>query len=183
MRELSLHILDIVENGLDAGASLVRVTIEEDHQGNWLRIRIADNGRGMPEDTLKQVLDPFFTTRKTRRVGLGFPLLEQAAKRCEGEFRIESEPGRGTEVLATFRLNHIDLAPLGDMAGTLKTLIMSHPEVDFVYTHAVHGDTFELDTRDIRHELEDVPINHPEVLGHIGKVIDDSLKELKSHTP
>jgi len=137
----------------------------------------------MPEETLKQVLDPFFTTRKTRRVGLGFPLLEQAAKRCEGEFRIDSEPGRGTEVLATFRLNHIDLAPLGNMAGTLKGLIMSHPEVDFVYTHAVNGDTFELDTRAIRHELEGVPINHPEVLGHIDKMIDESLKELRSHTP
>ncbi len=183
MRELSLHILDIVENGLDAGAGLVRITVEEDRQGNWLRIRIADNGRGMPEETLKQVLDPFFTTRKTRRVGLGFPLLEQATRRCEGEFMIDSKPGQGTEVLATFRLNHIDLAPLGDMAGTLKGLIMSHPEVDFVYTHTVRGNTFELDTRDIRRELEDVPINHPEVLRHIGEMMDEALSELSRHNP
>ena len=183
MRELSLHILDIMENGLDAGADLVRLAIEEDRQGNRLRIRIADNGRGMSEETLKQVLDPFFTTRTTRRVGLGFPLLEQAAKRCEGEFRIDSEPGQGTEVLAAFRLDHIDLAPLGDIAGTLKGLIMTHPKVDFVYTHAVSEKTFELDTREIKRELEDVPINHPEVIMHIGKMIDDSLKALNSHTP
>jgi len=183
LRELSLHILDIVENSLDAGAALVQINIEEDHQGDWLRIRIADNGRGMPEEMLKQVLDPFFTTRKTRRVGLGFPLLEQATKRCEGEFRVDSEPGQGTEVLATFRLNHIDLAPMGDIAGTLKGLMMSHPEVDFVYTHAVGGNTFELDTRDIKQELEGVPINHPEVIKHIGEMIDDSIRELSNQNP
>ena len=180
MRELSLHILDIIENGIGAGAELIRLTISEDRRNNLLRITITDNGRGIPAKVLDKVTDPFFTTRTTRRVGLGLSLFREASRRCDGEFRITSGEGKGTEVYATFRRDHIDLAPMGDMPGTMTTLIMGSPQVDFVYTHEVDGKTFHLDTRDIKDELDGVPIQDPQVLKHISAMIRESLAELKN---
>ena len=178
MRELSLHIMDIVENGVAAGASLIGLSLQEDSSENWLRITITDNGRGMNDEVLKKALDPFFTTRTTRRVGLGLSLIREASKRCDGEFHIQSREGKGTEVTVSFRLDHIDLAPLGDMASSLTSLIMGNSTVDFVYTHSVDGKVFELDTRQIKEELDEVPINHPEVIKYLGSTIRDSLSDM-----
>lgn len=178
MRELSLHIMDIIENGVTAGASLIRLTIEEDRAQNWLRITIADNGRGMNGEMLKRALDPFFTTRTTRRVGLGLSLLREASKRCDGDFQIQSKEEEGTEVHVSFRLDHIDLAPMGDMAGSLTSLIMGNSDVDFVYTHDVDGEMFELDTRQIKADLDGVPIDHPEVIQYLKSTIRDSLSAM-----
>jgi anti-sigma regulatory factor (Ser/Thr protein kinase) len=178
LHELSLHILDIAENGVEAGADLIRLSIMEDRKNNWLRMTIADNGCGISDKMLKTVTDPFFTTKKTRRVGLGFSLLSEASKRCGGKFNIKSEEGERTQVSVSFRLDHIDLAPMGDITGTITSLIMGNPEVDFVYIHKIDGKTFNMDTRDIRNELVGVPIYNPQVLKHIATSIQESMKEL-----
>ncbi|HOP46732.1 MAG TPA: ATP-binding protein [Desulfobacteraceae bacterium] len=150
MRELSLHILDIIENGIRAGANLITITIVEDHKNNKLKISIADNGHGIPSDMLEKVTDPFYTTKSVRRVGLGLSLFREASRRCEGEFKITSRVGVGTETCATFRIDHIDLAPMGDLESTLSSLIIGNPGVDFIYDHEIDGERVILDTRDIK---------------------------------
>lgn len=179
MREISLHVMDVAENGIGAGATLVEVAVQEDRRANRLTVTIRDNGRGIPADVLDKVTDPFYTTRTTRRVGLGLSLFREASRRCEGEFGIRSKEGEGTEVVASFRLDHIDLAPLGDMAGSLTGLIMGNPGVDFVYTHGVDGGEFRLDTRDVKRELDGVEITRPEVVAFLGDMIRESLAEIR----
>jgi hypothetical protein len=168
--------MDLAENGITAGADLITIKLSERKSKDLLEITVADNGRGIPQDLLEKVIDPFFTTRTTRRVGLGLSLFKDAAARCEGEFRVSSEEGKGTEVFASFKLGHIDLAPMGDIAGSITCLIMGNPGVDFLYVHEVDGEKFNLDTREIRRELDGVPINNPEVIKYMCDVINDSLK-------
>jgi hypothetical protein len=170
--------MDIVENGLAAGGSLIEIGVVEDSGANRLEIRVCDNGRGIPADLVGEVTSPFYTTRTTRTVGLGLSLLREAAKRCNGGFLVQSQPGKGTEVRASFERNHIDRAPMGDVAGSLTGLIMGNPEVDFIYRHEIDGRVFSLDTREIRKELEDVPINHPRVLVQLAEMIRESIAEM-----
>lgn len=176
---MSLHIMDIAENGISAGARLIDIAVTEDIKGNRLKVGIKDNGRGIPADLLEHVADPFYTTRTTRRVGLGLSLFREASKRCEGDFKITSREGEGTEIEATFRLDHIDLAPLGNMVGTLTSLIVGNPDVDFVYTHEVNGKEFRLDTREVKKELEGAEITHPKVIRFLGDLIRESLAEIR----
>jgi hypothetical protein len=178
LRELALHIMDLIENGLNAGATLIELMVNEDRSANRLTITIRDNGHGITEKLVNEVMSPFFTTRTTRRVGLGLSLFREASRRCEGSFELKSEEGKGTEVSATFRRNHIDLAPLGDMGSTLSCLIMGNPGVDFLYLHRVDDRTFALDTRQVKVELEGVDINEPEVVQYIGALVNESLLEL-----
>jgi len=163
MRELSLHILDVLENALEAGATEVDLEIDEDLLADRLTITVRDNGRGMDAQTARRALDPFFTTRTTRHVGLGLPLFAAAARRCQGDLGLDSSPGRGTVVTATFRHSHLDRAPLGDIAGTLLAFLLSERSagLHFVYHHRVNGRSFDLDTAAIRAELEDIPLSHP----------------------
>ncbi|MGD9056091.1 MAG: ATP-binding protein [Desulfobacterales bacterium] len=181
MRELSLHILDVVENGITAGGNCIWIQVEEDHQTDQLKIVIRDNGRGMPIEKLQNINDPFVTSRTTRRVGLGLSLLAAAAERCEGTMRVDTEPGKGTEVEATFQHSHIDRAPLGDMAATVTTLIIGNPGIDFVYSHRIDGEEFSLDTREIRAEMEDLSLSDPIVIHHLAESIRSSLKKLTSN--
>jgi hypothetical protein len=180
VRELSLHILDVVENGVTAGASCICIRVEESIAADLLRISVHDNGRGMPDAKIKRIEDPFVTTRTTRRVGLGLALLAAAARRCEGDITVRTAPARGTEVTATFRRSHIDRAPLGDLAATLAMLIMGNPQVDFVYAHRLDDKEFTFDTRDIKAELEGVDLSDPVVVAHLTESIRRSLKELAS---
>ncbi|MEW5723640.1 MAG: ATP-binding protein, partial [Thermodesulfobacteriota bacterium] len=138
-----------------------------------LRLSIRDNGRGIPPEDVPRVSDPFYTSRLTRKVGLGLPLLRQSAEHCEGCFRLASELGKGTLVEAEFRLSHWDRAPLGDMTGTLMSLIVGRPEVDFVYRQKAGGEEFVVDTREIKEALDGLPLSHPEVIGFLR----DSLRE------
>ncbi len=154
MEDLSLHILDIVENSIGAKASRIEIKVMEDIRKDLLTIEIKDNGQGIDEATIKKVLDPFFTTRTTRRVGLGLPLLSQAARESGGNIEIESEVGRGTRVKATFGYSHIDRKPLGDMETTLTALIAGNPEIDFIYEHKKDGSEYRLDTAEIRAEIK-----------------------------
>ncbi len=178
MRELSLHILDALQNSLEAGATLVELVIEEDLVADRLTITIRDNGQGMTEAQLAHVTDPFFTTRKTRKVGLGVPLFKAAAERCNGELNLASQVGVGTTLTATFQYSHLDRAPLGDMTGTLMAVILGGAgEVGYVHrvTRGKQGDgetrkqvdketsEFALDTAEIKTELGDVPLTHPDV--------------------
>jgi len=148
MKELSLHILDIAQNATQAGASLLEITICE--EGGLLTLEITDNGRGMDEELLASATDPFTTTRSTRNVGLGLPLLRLAAEQTGGWMTITSKPGRGTKVAAIFHLDHVDCAPLGDMSETLLALITGNPDMDLVYIHEHDGQREELDTRENR---------------------------------
>lgn len=179
MREMSLHIMDVAENGIGAGASLVEISVREDRKANRLSVTIRDNGRGIPADLLDKVTDPFYTTRTTRRVGLGLSLFREASRRCDGEFAIKSREGEGTEISASFRLDHIDLAPMGDMVGSMTGLIVGNPQVDFIYTHEVDGKVFRLDTREVRQELEGMEITHPKVVRFLGDLIRESLDEIR----
>ncbi|MGD9034855.1 MAG: ATP-binding protein [Desulfobacteraceae bacterium] len=171
MEDLSLHILDIAENATAAGAKLVEIIIVQDTEKDRLQILIRDNGRGMDRDMLEKAGDPFFTTRTTRRVGLGLSLLQQAAREADGEFFITSKPGQGTEVRATFQVSHIDRKPLGDMGSTLVSLILGNPDADFVYASNFDGEETTLDTRMIKAELDDTTtVSDPAVLNLIKNI-------------
>ena len=135
MEDISLHILDVAENALNAGASRIEVRIVEESKEDLMKIEIKDNGCGMDEQMVSQVLDPFYTTKAGKRVGLGLPLLAQAAKEAGGNMEIQSRPDKGTMICATFQLSHPDLKPLGDMLETLATLTCAHPGVEFIFEH------------------------------------------------
>lgn len=180
MREIALHILDIAENSIAAGADLINILVDEARKKNILNIEIKDNGRGIPAKMFNNVTDPFATTRTTRRVGMGLSLLKAAALRCDGSFNIESSPGKGTKVNAGFRFDHIDRAPLGNMADSLMVLIAGHPDTDFIYTHIIDENDFVLDTLEIKKELEDIPITDPSIIFQLTGLIKKNLKALES---
>lgn len=169
MQDLSLHILDIVENSVDAGAKNIALSIREDREKDLLWVEVVDDGRGMSEAALNKATDPFWTTRQTRRVGLGLSLLEQAAKVAGGGLRIESQLGGGTTVKAWFQHSHIDRKPLGNVAESLLTLIVANPDVDFVYVRQDGGSEVLLDTKEIKAQLGSVRIGSPEGIGLLRK--------------
>ena len=178
MRELSLHILDGLENSLEAGATFIELIIEENLAADWLTITIRDNGRGMSEAQRARIFDPFFTTRSTRHVGLGLPLFKAAAERCQGSLTVASQSGKGTTLQATFQHSHIDRAPLGDVVGTLLAIILSG-SCDVRYVHRVDGQEFEFCTVDIRTELGDIPLTHPAVRKWLRGFIAEGEEELR----
>lgn len=143
MEDLSLHILDIAENAVAAGATCVLIAVNENERRDALTIRVADNGRGMPAADKARALDPFFTTGP-KRTGLGLPLLAQTAELCGGRLTLTSEPGRGTTVVARLPFFHVDRPPLTRMAETMMTLCFGHPEVDFRYAHTRNGCRFSV---------------------------------------
>lgn len=181
MKDLSLHILDICENSMTAGASLIEIRINEDTKQNLLTLKIVDDGKGMEEKIVEKVTNPFYTTRTTRRVGLGFPLLEQSAKDAGGSINIQSKPGFGTSVTATFIYDHMDRKPIGDVPETIITLLASgRLDIDFLYEHCKNGSKFLFDTRDIKRVLQDVPINNPEILNFMHAQITEGLREIQA---
>jgi hypothetical protein len=179
MLTLADHILDITENSVRAGAKLIEISIDEDSHNDLLTIEIKDNGHGMSRDVLQKVLDPFYTTKTVRRVGLGLPLLKDAAERSGGTFHLESQENSGTTVKTTFGLRHLDRQPLGAIINIIIILIISNSEVDFFYKHRHNDRRFGIDTREIRKEIEDVPINHPEIIKYIRGVIEEGLREIE----
>lgn len=179
MKELSLHILDIAKNSVKAKASVIEIDVTEDIEKNLLTIEIRDNGCGMSEEFLKTVKDPFSTTRTTRKVGMGISLFEAAAIQCGGKLDITSEVGVGTTLTVTFEYDNIDRAPIGDMAGTMQTLISGSPTIDFIYRHIKNTKEFVLDTRELKQVLGDVPLDTPDVLLWIDGYVNEGLCELK----
>lgn len=185
MRELALHILDMVENALQADAHRVDLTIMEDLDADRLTITVQDDGRGMDAETVEKVRDPFYTTRSTRHVGLGIPLLAAATERCKGELAIQSRPGQGTTVTATFQHSHIDRAPLGDLPSTLMAVLLHEQQCDLRYTHRiVDGSSeriFELDSLQIKQELGDVPLSYPPIRRWLGEFVAQEEQRLKEN--
>jgi anti-sigma regulatory factor (Ser/Thr protein kinase) len=182
--ELSLHLLDIVRNAVEAGASRVAVTITEDTAADRLTLEVGDDGRGMTPELARRVVDPFTTSRATRHVGLGLPLLAQAARQCAGDLKVESEPGRGTTVRATFQWSHWDRAPLGDVPGALLAVLLSGDQgrtIDLAYTHRVDGREFRFDTAEVRAEIGEVPLTHPGIREWILEALREGEAELQEN--
>ena len=174
MKELSLNILDITENSVKAKATLTQILLTE--TADTLTIQIVDDGCGMSEETVKSVIDPFYTTRTTRKVGLGITLLKLSAEQTGGSIDIKSRQGdtdHGTTVTARFFKNHLDFTPLGDVVSTIVTLIQGHPDTDFLFSHKCESKEVSLDTRELRAVLEGVPLDTYEVI----KWIEENLKE------
>ena len=185
MRELALHILDIVENAIEANAHHIDLSVVENLDENRLTITVQDDGQGMDAEMVKRVRDPFFTTRSTRHVGLGIPLLAAAAERCDGELSIQSRPGKGTMITATFRHSHIDRAPLGDMTSTLMCILLRGERFVLRYSHRIldgtSEQTFELDSGQLLQELGDVPLSHPAVRRWLSEYIAQGEQGLKEN--
>jgi len=179
MREISLNVLDIAQNSVVADAGLIEISVEQDIENDRLTVFIGDDGRGMTSEQLEQVRDPFYTTRATRKVGLGVSFFRMAAELSGGGLDIDSEPGVGTKLKAVFGLSHIDRMPLGDMCSTIVTLIQGNPEINFVYRYSMDGREFSLDTRELREVLEDVPLNTPDVLQWISENITQGIGEVE----
>lgn len=177
MQELSLNVLDIAQNSVRAGASLIEITVDEQPAADTLTITVRDDGCGMTPEQVRRVTDPFFTTRTTRKVGLGVPFFKLAAESTGGHFHIESEPGVGTTVTAVFGLSHIDRMPLGDITSTIHNLIVYHPDTDFIYIYRYDGAEFTLDTREMREILGGIPLNAPEVAGYILEYLTENKQE------
>jgi signal transduction histidine kinase len=159
MEDLSLHILDIAENSVAAKADKIEIRITEDKKKDLLSIEVQDNGVGMDKETLEKAVDPFYTSKTVRRFGFGLSLLSEAAKAANGHLSVKSQKGKGTRLKAVFQLSHIDRQPLGDMAQTIITLIIGNPEIDFIFKHKRNGHTLCLDTREIKAQLKETPIN------------------------
>lgn len=182
MKELSLNILDVAENSVKAGASLTQILLTE--QDGMLKLEIVDDGCGMSEDVVRSVVDPFYTTRTTRKVGMGIPLLKLACEQTGGSLGIvsttqEADPvAHGTHVTATFDMNHIDFTPLGDVSASILTLIQGHPDTDFLFRHIMDDRVVELDTRELRKVLEDVPLNSYDVMQWIEGNLQEQYGEL-----
>lgn len=178
MRELSLNILDIAQNSIAAGASLIKIDVAENTASKELTITVSDNGCGMTEEQLNSVLDPFFTTRTTRKVGMGIPLFKLAAEQTGGSLKIESEKGKGTKTSAVFKTDSIDFTPLGDVTSTITILISMNTDRDFIYTRRLDGESFELSTVQLKEILEGVPLSEPEVVQWMKDYINEQTNIL-----
>ena len=176
MEDLSLHILDIVENSVAARADKIEIRISEDKKKDLLSVEVIDNGIGMDKITVKKALDPFYTSRTVRRFGLGLPLLSEAAKAANGHLSIKSKKGEGTKIKAEFQYSHIDRKPLGDIGQTILTLVIGNPEIDLIYVRKKNSQKYSLDTKKIKAQLKDRSINSPDGI----RMIKEHLKKIQN---
>ena len=183
MQELSLNVLDIAQNSIRAGASLITITVAERRTDAFLEISIADNGCGMSQEQVEQVMDPFFTTRTTRKVGLGVPFFKMSAEATGGDFSIVSELGAGTTTTARYHTDHLDMLPIGNMNATILSLITMNPSLDFVYTRSLDEKTYVLDTRELKEVLEGVPLDTPDVVLYLKEALEEGTAALLNGTP
>ena len=175
MRELSLHLLDIAENSISAGAKSIKIIISEDTVADLLQMSISDNGRGMSSEMVREVIDPFTTTRTTRKVGLGIPLLKAAAEACNGSLEITSELGVGTQVEVQLSRNHIDRMPIGDLITTLLNLLVSNPQVHWIFEYRFDGISSVFDDEAVKQELGDLPMSEPGILACLRNMIEATI--------
>ena len=178
MEDLSLHILDIVENAISAKAKKIEIWVVEEPREDRLTIEIKDDGIGMDEEVSQKAVDPFFTTRSSRRVGLGLSFMAQAAQEAGGSLRIESTLGKGTKVMATFQYHHIDRKPLGSMVETMMTLLMGNPELDILYTHQKEGKSYVLSSSWLKNHFKDRSLIDPEVIQWMKTHLKEGLKQI-----
>ena len=178
MEDLSLHVLDIAENAISAKAKKIEILVMEEPGENRLTIEIRDDGIGMDEEARQKAADPFFTTRSSRRVGLGLSLLAQAAEEAGGTLRIESNLGKGTRVTATFQYHHIDRKPLGSMVETMMSLLLGNPELDISYTHKKEGGSYTLSSQWLKEQFQDQSLTNPEVIQRVRKLLQEGLAQI-----
>ena len=183
MRELALHLLDIAENSVAAKAQNITISVNEDHQADRLQMSVIDDGCGMDEATVARVIDPFFTSRTTRKVGLGLPFLKQAAEACNGDMQIYSTPGKGTQVKVEFQYSHIDRMPLGDLAGTFLSLLIASPEINWDFNYIVDGKEFKFESLPVTQALEGVPLTEPSILTYLRELIESGVADVLSASP
>jgi len=182
MQDISLHLLDIIENSVRAQAKNIMIDVIADLSRNKLILAVKDDGTGMDKETLQQAQDPFYTSKleRKKKVGLGIPLFKQNAEQCDGYFKINSIPGKGTDLEAAFAYDSIDRMPLGNLSDTLLSSIIGHTEVDFHITLKRIGfsgeSDFSFSTADVKEELGDVPINYPDVVMFIDETLKDGIK-------
>ncbi len=179
MKDFAMHIMDIAQNSVSAGATEIELRIEESVANDRLMMIIRDNGKGIPADMIGNVTDPFVTSRTTRKVGLGLPLLKQHADSTGGGLTIESGSGKGTKVTATFGLSHFDRQPFGDIAGTVVLLAAANPEIRFIYEHITPMGTYRFDTAEVNKMLEGMSISEAPVVRFLKEMISENLKEIK----
>ena len=178
MRELSLNVLDIAQNSITAGASLITVEVLENRKDESVSVNSIDNGKGMSPEQLKSVQDPFYTTRTTRKVGMGIPLFKMAAEMTGGTFSITSRLGEGTDVRTVFKTDTVDFTPLGDMCSTVIALVTMNTDRDFIYRHSVDENEFVFDTREIKKILGDVPLDTADVTVWLRDYINENVNNL-----
>jgi hypothetical protein len=178
MKDLSLHIMDIVQNSIEAEAGMITMIIDEDIKENIYLITVEDNGKGMTQEVLERVIDPYYTSRKTRNVGMGIPLFMQTARQSGGDLTINSWPGIGTKVVASFQHDHIDRPVLGDIAGVVSLLAGSNPDRNFIYKHRLNGKEYIFDTREVKETLDGMPISELPVIKYLKEMIHENLTHL-----
>ncbi|HRX69192.1 MAG TPA: ATP-binding protein [Tenuifilaceae bacterium] len=178
MKELSLHILDIAQNSIVANATQIGIKVNEDGAKNTLTIVLEDNGVGMSPEVLKKVIDPFTTSRTTRRVGMGLPLLNDACRQTGGALLVESTQGKGTKVTATLGLKHIDRQPMGDIAGVIVLLVSANTQINFTYQHTRNGKFYIFSSEEVKEVLGEIPLNSPDVIRLMRELIQSNLDEL-----
>ena len=179
MRELSLHILDIAENSVNAGATRIEISVNENLNKDVLIIKIKDNGKGMDPEKLRNIADPFITSRSTRKVGLGIPFLKAAAEACVGGLEINSKRGVGTEVKVRFKHSHIDRMPLGDLKSIWLNLLIGYPKVHWVLDYSINDNTYTLDDQPIKEVLNDIPLSDPQVIRYLKDEIANGFESVK----
>jgi anti-sigma regulatory factor (Ser/Thr protein kinase) len=178
MKEISLHIMDLVQNSIRAKASQIEISVYESQSKNQLGITIADNGEGMSYQVLQKVTDPFYTSRTTRKVGLGIPLYKHLVDQCNGRLNIISVEGQGTTLTSYMELNHIDRQPMGDISGVLVLLISANPRIRFIYTHETEIGKYKIDTNEIKDILGNNDNYELGILSSINTMIIENLKEI-----
>jgi hypothetical protein len=178
VRELSLHFLDIAENSIAVGSKNIVISIEENSVSDLLKINVKDDGRGMDEATIKKVVDPFVTSRTTRKVGLGIPLLKEAAEACNGSLMITSKLGVGTDLEVRFQRSHIDRMPLGDVTSTFLNLLVANPAIHWLFIYRKDNLEFIFDDKEIKETLEDIPMTDPGVLQVIREIFETGISGL-----
>lgn len=171
-----MHIMDILQNSTRAGANEITLEVIENKQTDQLIIRFIDNGCGMDKETAERVLNPFFTTRTTRKVGLGLPLLKQNTEMTGGSLTIESEKGVGTTVTAIFGLTHIDTPPMGDLAGTVILTVSAHPEIHFIFHYQREEVDYVFDTDEVNEALDGVSIQDMEIIAYLKEMVEENIK-------
>ncbi|MDR0295287.1 MAG: ATP-binding protein [Prevotellaceae bacterium] len=179
MNDLALHLLDIVQNSISAGASLITILLDEQPLNDSLTLSVSDNGRGMAAEQVAKVTDPYFTSRTTRKVGLGIPLFKQSAETSGGQLIMTSALGVGTTTTAMFGYSHIDRLPIGNIPNAIILLVSANPDIDFIYTYRYNKEEYIFDTKEVKEALEGTPLNEPTIIKYLEEMIEENMKALK----
>ncbi len=182
MREIALHLLDIAENSVMAKADTIKISVSENTHSDRLSFSVSDNGIGMDDEMVSRVVDPFTTTRTTRKVGLGIPLLKAAAEACNGGLTITSIKGKGTKLSCWFQRSHIDRMPLGDLTNTLMMLLIGYPTIHWIFRYELNEEMFEFDDEYFKNELGDLPLSEPSIIRFLREHLLNGINSLKKET-